>query len=219
MPKKLTVNEATQQISGSESDGEWLESDDDLVGSDNEGEMDSFSWPREDPLEIAQLETMEDTAIVDGRTSEPDTEAAETVQDESHLEYTFPSSSQDDGQYTPTPVLQADEPSFMANQVFRGQPGPQVSLDSTSSPCEFFELIWGEDSFDYLAEQTNLYALQKDKRGWIDTNDREMMSFVGILLATSIHKLPSIRDYWSQHAFLGGQGYLEECHAIGFLTY
>ena len=73
MPKKLTVNEATQQIGGSESDGEWLESDDDLVGSDNESEMDSFSWPREDPLEIAQLETMEDTAIVDGRTSEPDT--------------------------------------------------------------------------------------------------------------------------------------------------
>ena len=32
------------------------------------------------------------------------------------------------------------------------------------------------------------------------------MSFVGILLATGIHKLPSIRDYWSQHAFLGVPG-------------
>ena len=115
MPKKLTVNEATQQINGSESDGEWLESDDDLVGSDNEGEMDSFAWPREDPLEIAQLETMEDTAIVDGRT-EPDTEADhERVQGESQLEYTFPSLSQNDDQHTPTPVVQADEPSFMAN--------------------------------------------------------------------------------------------------------
>ena len=70
--------------------------------------MDSNSRPREDPLKIAQLKTMEDTTIVNGRI-EPDTEA-ERVQGESRLEYIFPSPSQDEDQYTPTPVLQAGEP-------------------------------------------------------------------------------------------------------------
>ena len=56
MPKKLTVNEVTEQIiTADESDVEWFESDDDLVGSDNEGEVDSFHlWAGNDPLEPAQ---------------------------------------------------------------------------------------------------------------------------------------------------------------------
>ena len=32
------------------------------------------------------------------------------------------------------------------------------------------------------------------------------MSFVGILLAMGIYRLPSLRDYWSQHALLGVPG-------------
>ena len=54
MAKKLTVNEVTEQITADESVAEWFESDDDLVGSDNEGEgeVDSFHlWAGNDPDE------------------------------------------------------------------------------------------------------------------------------------------------------------------------
>ena len=59
MAKRLTINEVTQQIY--DSDADWLESDDDFVGSDNKEELDSFSViPRQDPLESAQLDTLDE---------------------------------------------------------------------------------------------------------------------------------------------------------------
>ena len=42
MAKKLTVKEVKEQITADESDAECFESDNDLVGCDNEGEVDSF---------------------------------------------------------------------------------------------------------------------------------------------------------------------------------
>ena len=57
--KKTNNNEVTQQIC--DSDADWLESDDDFVGSDNKEELDSFSViPRQDPLESAQLDTLDE---------------------------------------------------------------------------------------------------------------------------------------------------------------
>ena len=46
-----------------DSDADWLESDDDLVGSDNEGELEMYNFSvilRHDPLESAQLDPLDE---------------------------------------------------------------------------------------------------------------------------------------------------------------
>ena len=107
--------------------------------------------------------------------------------------------------YVLTPVLQP-EATFTYGGIFEDELGPGSSLDATALPLDFFLLVWGNDTFPYVAEQTNLYALQKGKEDWSTTKDREMMSFVGILLAMGKHRLLSLRDYRSQHALLGVPG-------------
>ena len=41
---------------------------------------------------------------------------------------------------------------------------------------------------------------------WTNTNPQETMLLVGIILATGIHCLPSLEDYWSQNPLLGAPG-------------
>ena len=58
MTNKISAKEAAECVYDS-NDADWLETDDDLLGNDHEGDMDSFLMPvREDPLEEAQAETM-----------------------------------------------------------------------------------------------------------------------------------------------------------------
>ena len=66
--------------------------------------------------------------------------------------------------------------------------------------------IWGDNTFQYIAEQTNLYALQKETATWVDTNDAEIKSFFSIHMAMGIVKLPALRDYWSTNPLLGTPG-------------
>ena len=157
MPKKLTVNDVTE-VTSDESDVEWFESDDDLVGSDNEGEVDSFHlWAGTDPLEPAQQgdddvdedvhpgesstqtpevdnerQQSEEDSIVSNVTSTPISPVADNERQQNEEQSHFVSlPQQNEHQYIPTPVL-AD------NYVFRETAGPQTSLNS---PYEFFELI------------------------------------------------------------------------------
>jgi hypothetical protein len=67
-------------------------------------------------------------------------------------------------------------------------------------------LIWGEDTAQFIADQSNLYAAQKGSNDWVNTNGEEMQSFIGMLIAMGIHKMPCIKDYWSHHALLGVPG-------------
>ena len=53
-------------------------------------------------------------------------------------------------------------------------------------PYEFFCKVWGEETFQELAEQSNLYASQKGTATWVDTNEEEMKSFLGIHLAKGL---------------------------------
>ena len=59
-------------------------------------------------------------------------------------------------------------------------PGPKLNMEPDSHPYEFFCQVWGEETFQELAEQTNLYAAQKGTAAWVNTNEEEMRSFLGI---------------------------------------
>ena len=48
-----------------------------------------------------------------------------------------------------------------------------------------------------LVEQTNLYATRDKNMQTFKTNDAEMRKFLGLLLISEYHNLPSEADYWS----------------------
>ena len=201
MAQKLSVSDVVHQMD--ESDSEWCESEDDMVSSDVEGEVDSFCFTQEDPLESAQQVVDDGADVRDPATDElaDESQVAPSVQQESQESEIQPevtSTTSEDQDSSPT--------GYVPTSVFQGVAGPLTSLDAASQPYEFFELIWGEDTCQFIADQSNLYAAQKGSNDWVNTNDEEMQSFIGMLIAMGIHKLPSIKDYWSQHALLGVPG-------------
>ena len=85
-------------------------------------------------------------------------------------------------------------------------PGPELNMEPDSHPYEFFCMLWGEETFQELAEQTNLYASQKETGAWVDTSGEEMRSFLGIGLAMGLVRLPSLKDYWSTNPLVATPG-------------
>ena len=70
---------------------------------------------------------------------------------------------------------------------------------------DYFSYIFGEKTFEHVAEQTNLYAEQCG-REWDPTFEDEMKSFLGMIIGMGVHKLSALHDYWSQHPLLGVPG-------------
>jgi hypothetical protein len=52
--------------------------------------------------------------------------------------------------------------------------------------------IWGENTFEYFAKQTNLCAVQKGTANWADVTEEEMKSLLGIHMAMGNMQLPSL---------------------------
>jgi hypothetical protein len=92
---------------------------------------------------------------------------------------------------------------------FQEPVGPKVLLDSTSTALDAFLLFFGEDTFQLLREQTNLYASQSPPGSsykLYETTVEEIKLFLGMILAMGIHQLPQLEDYWSMPSLLGAQG-------------
>ena len=86
--------------------------------------------------------------------------------------------------------------------------GPVNPLGSDSTPLQYFQEIFGDKTFEYIAEQTNLYAEQNppgDSYKWTPTCAEEMKLLIGMLLTMGIHRLPAVSDYWSTNPILGVQ--------------
>lgn len=93
---------------------------------------------------------------------------------------------------------------------FTERPGPIPQLTEDATPRDFFHLLWEPSFFQLLADQTNLYARQKQAttpdRRWHPTSPEEMMAFVGVNIIMGIDKKPEICNYWSTDEFLGNEG-------------
>lgn len=90
-------------------------------------------------------------------------------------------------------------------KVFEETPGPTHPLGSNTSPLDAFLQVFGEDTFQRIAEQTNLYAQQNpppDGYRWYPTSVSEIMLFVGMVLCMGIIRLPATIDYWSCNPLL-----------------
>lgn len=78
-----------------------------------------------------------------------------------------------------------------------------------SSAVDFFQLFVDNRILGNILRETNRYACQslqakhKDVGSWKDISVEELKAFLGLLICMSIHRLPSLQDYWSSDWVLG----------------
>ena len=99
---------------------------------------------------------------------------------------------------------------------FTDPSGPTELLPATSTPLDFFNLMFGEDFFKTLAEATNLNAADKrpppagaahgrfatSDPKWHVTSAAEMRSFFAINMVMGINMKPEYKDYWRDNTVL-----------------
>ena len=87
--------------------------------------------------------------------------------------------------------------------------GPANVMPRESLAVDFFQLFVDNRMLGNILRETNRYACQllqarnKDVRSWKEVSLEELKAFLGLLIAMSIHRLPSLRDYWSSDWVLG----------------
>ena len=83
--------------------------------------------------------------------------------------------------------------------------GPANVMPRESLAVDFFD----NRMLGNILRETNRYAYQslqarnKDVRSWKEISLEELKAFLGLLICMSIHRLPSLRDYWSSDWVLG----------------
>ena len=93
---------------------------------------------------------------------------------------------------------------------FTGNPGLTVGLPDDPDEIDFFNLLFDDDMWSNLSEQTNLYAqrrIEREQMGqhsrlrkWVPTTPDEMKVFIGLIIAMELVQkpdIPDIPDYWT----------------------
>ena len=87
---------------------------------------------------------------------------------------------------------------------YKGIEGPtQDNPPSENNAFDYFVLLWPASLCELLALETDRYAQQKGVCNWRNVRIDEVWTFLGIVVLMGIHRLPSIRSYWSNDPFLG----------------
>ena len=68
---------------------------------------------------------------------------------------------------------------------------------NTFTPLNYFQIFWKDSLPEVLAEQTNLYCMQKTGKSR-NTNKDEIKQFIGIQIYISIIALSAYFIYWSE---------------------
>lgn len=81
---------------------------------------------------------------------------------------------------------------------FQGSTDLPEEIMSLSTPLSFFNYFFTRDLVESIAEESNLYSLQKniEKPAYLTVED--IKQYIGVCLYMSIVHLPSIRHYWSK---------------------
>jgi hypothetical protein len=86
---------------------------------------------------------------------------------------------------------------------FVEETGPVHNLDESATPFDYFSLIVNEEFYQFAADQTNLYATQRQEQArkedtyWKPITAAEVKLFLHISIMMGIHVLPERSMYWS----------------------
>ena len=83
--------------------------------------------------------------------------------------------------------------------------GPANAMPRESLTVDFFQLFVDNRTLGNILRETCqlLQARNKDVLSWREISVEELKAFLGLLICMSIHRLPSLRDYWSSDLVLG----------------
>ena len=93
--------------------------------------------------------------------------------------------------------------------TFMQHVGPTKVMPKESTELDFFLIFIDNRILNEIVRETNRYAEQslkakiKDSSSWDRIELQEMNAFFGLLIAMSLHKVPWLRDYWSDDWILG----------------
>ena len=115
------------------------------------------------------------------------------------------SSSPPSGHQSPQHDMPSESTPFQRQKEFTESPGPTQPLEADATPFDAFLQVFGERTFDSIAEQTNVYAQQNPPPTgyrWYPTTAAEIMLFIGMVICMGIIRLPATVDYWSTNPLL-----------------
>ena len=72
---------------------------------------------------------------------------------------------------------------------------PSANADEMT-PLNYFEMFWKSSLNEHIAQQTNLYAMQKDCAA-VSTFKGEIEQFIGMQMLMSVVQLPKYKMYWA----------------------
>ena len=220
----MNIDEVLKDLEAADSDIDWADSDDDgdsdLDDCDGEPTDDALSLAQVsvlNPMDILQSQELDTTFTPasqhDNNPLVTDTQISNTGsvhQPETPPTHQANNSLPHTAQQTQaTSTCTSTNAAGMSPPPFTEHIGPRTFLPSDSTPLEFFNLIFGEDTYKLVADQTNLYAQQNPpppSLHWTSVCEDEMKLFMGITMIMGVHKLPEMEDYWSGDALLGVPG-------------
>ena len=92
-------------------------------------------------------------------------------------------------------------------EEFVERTGPTSRVPEDGTALDFFLLLWPEDLFEKIVEETNRHAEQciqtKPDPRWHPTTCEEMRAFFALNVLFGIKSLPETRMYWSKDNFIG----------------
>ena len=71
------------------------------------------------------------------------------------------------------------------------------------TPREIFEELITPDIFDHIVKNSTRYAIRDKNQAAFTFSEKELKTFIGILIISSYHLVPAERDYWSNEEDLG----------------
>ena len=93
--------------------------------------------------------------------------------------------------------------SNIAVDEFSARSGNVVDVGADPKADDFFTFMFGEDLFDKIMEETNLYARQMLANNeqclgrWCDVTKAEVKAYFGMCVIMGMNILPKVADYWS----------------------
>ena len=90
--------------------------------------------------------------------------------------------------------------------------GPTSILSGDKREIDFFQLLFPENLFSLIANETNKHTDQTQQRKgqndntWHRTDAKEIRAFIGMRIYMSVVNLPNMKMYWSEDQFFGNFG-------------
>ena len=109
----------------------------------------------------------------------------------------------------PTEWSDKENEEHVQHGVFRQQVRPVTVLRIGASALDFFHLLFTMNIVKAIVRKTNKYTQKclrsagKDPHSFENVTEIELLAYLGLVIAISLHSLHSIRDYWSTDWVLG----------------